>query len=365
MRIRRWMILMILLCAAAMPAAAQTSDVTVPDLLGLNAPQAAAALNALGLWLGEDMPLLWVPDTGLPENSIAAQSIPAGTQVAPGTRIDITVLRAANMAVIYDDNDLTVVNLNTTPVDLGALTFADISGQTAFSATRISGDVRGGSCVQVWSVARSVPKQMADCEGIQRWLVTNNRAEHFWTQENGIQQFTIFEDGVPLTVCPAAPIGSIDSPLRCDFFYGGGSSGGNTADYLYFAYTPEAIALINMSQDRWMLTGITPIYNYNPALQIRGVELRFGDTQLFSPDTQRRPGQIERLAPGQCIVFTTTPLESDAAPQDCIVIAQRALDPSVAFWTSADFEVESVTTGRRRACPAAIPEQPTLCILPL
>lgn len=364
MRIRQWMIILFLLSAAVLPVSAQQTEVTVPDLVGLNVPQAAAALNNLGLLLGDDVPMVWVAESGVPENSIAAQTVPAGTNVPVGSAVGVTVLRASNMAVIYDDNDLTVVNLNNTPVDLAGLTFADVGGTTAFSTTRISASVRGRFCVQVWSVARSIPKEMADCEGIQRWLVTNNRAEHFWTQENGIQQFSIFENGVPLTVCPAAPIGSIDSPLRCDFFYGGGSSGSDIADYLYFAYTPEAIALINMSEDRWMLTGISAIYNNNPNLQIRGVELRFGDPLLFSPDTLRRPGRIDQLAPGQCIVFTTAPVEADASPQPCTVIAQRPLDPMVAFWL-ADFEVGSVTNGRVHPCPAAIPDRPTLCILPL
>jgi hypothetical protein len=359
--IYRVLLLLLIISLGIVAVRAQDADVMVPDVTGLSIPQAAAALNRAGLLLGQQTALNWTLDSGAAPDLVAAQSVAAGTMVAADTSVDVVVPRTANMQLIYDDNDLTLVNMSDTPADMRGLRFMDVSGTASFAATRLTGELRARQCVQVWSIGRNGPKGINECRFIQNWLSTRNRSEHFWTAVNGIQEFAVLDNTTELARCPAAGIGTEANPLRCQFFYGGGAGGSELTDYIYFAYTPQAIAIINMSEDRWMPTdGI--IYNYNPGIAIPGVTLRFGDPQLFGASSRRSPGEIERLAPGQCIVLTSAPMEADAAPQPCHVVAQRDLVPQVAFWL-ADFQVESVTSGRRLGCPAAIAERLTLCIL--
>lgn len=354
--------LLVLIASLLLPgaAAAQDSTVPVPDLIGLSLPRAAAVLNAAGLALGEQAGETWDPASELPQNSVSAQAVAAGTPVAPGTSVGVTVARAPNVTLVYDDNDLTLVNQTGESVSVGSLWFNATNGAT-FNAARWTNILRADQCFQVWSVRRNGPKGLEGCRFIQNWLTTSNPAEHFWTQVSGAQQFTVMDGGAELVRCPAAPVGSESSPLQCAFYFAGGGSADST-DYLYFIYTPDVIALLNPTEDQWMAAGDTPIYNYNPNIAVPGARLIFGDPELFGQQGLRQPGDVRRLAPGQCLVLTLTLAPDAAAPQPCAVVAQQALVPDVAFWL-ADFEIQSAA-GQRHTCPAAIAERPTLCIVP-
>ena len=103
------------------------------------------------------------------------------------------------------------------------------------------------------------------------------------------------------------------------------------------------------------------------------VTKRTAGTARDSSDSKcrRRPGweravglgRINQLAPGQCIMYTLEGATVTAPPENCQVVAQRALAPNIAFWT-APFGVRSVTDGRERSCPAGLPTRLTLCIVP-
>ena len=58
------------------------NTVQVPDLTGMNVPQAAAALNRVGLGLGNETGEAWTAASGLKQNSIKAQSVAAGQSAA-------------------------------------------------------------------------------------------------------------------------------------------------------------------------------------------------------------------------------------------------------------------------------------------
>lgn len=365
MRVSGVLVLMIVLCAGVLTAHAQTdAAVEVPDLTGLSVSQAAAALNTAGLVLGQQTVVAPGEAPDQTPGGVIGQSVAAGSSVTPGTAVDITVVRAPNMRLIYGETFLTLVNPTDAPADLRALTFAASNGAASLAAGSLIGGLAPGNCLQVWSVSRTGPQPMAECAGIERWQSTTNPQLHFWTTANNVQQFSVLQDGAPLATCPAAPVGSDASPQMCDFYYSGGGASSDLVEFLYFVYTPEAIALINISDSGWMPTDATNIYNHNPQISIPGVPLRFGDPVEVFPETfRRRVGNTQRLAPGQCLVITTAPTQADASPEDCHVVAQRDLQPNVAFWL-ADFEVEGVTTGIRATCPAATAEQVTVCIVP-
>src|SRR5215468_6303228 len=108
---RLWIVAILLFSGLFLhPAFAQDDMVTVPDIMGKAAPNAAALLNRAGLNLGTETRGLWTASSGLPQNSVSAQSVAAGTQAKRGSTIDITVLRAPNVILIYDDKTLTLVN---------------------------------------------------------------------------------------------------------------------------------------------------------------------------------------------------------------------------------------------------------------
>jgi hypothetical protein len=356
--IMRHLVLLVLLFALILPAYAQET-ITVPDLTGLNVPQAAAALNRLGLRLGtQEAQPMTAADSATP-NTVAGQSIAAGASAAAGASIDIRVWSAANISLIYDDNDLTMINRTGGNLNLGNISFNSLDGSHRFTANNWRASMEIGDCAQIWSIARREPKDMEGCSEAMYWRTTNDPNEHFWTQTAGVDSFVVVQDGIDRASCEAAPINSQDSPLHCDFFVVSSAENAETTPYIYMAYTTDRFAVINNSDDAWMpLT--SNLYNFNPRAQ-QGASLNISDPALFhNPEIV---ADFRRLAPQQCLMFTISPLTDAEPPQPCDLIAQRDLSADVAFWT-APFEVDTPTIAGRSQCPAATEGRLTLCILP-
>lgn len=328
------------------------NEVIVPDLFSLNVPQAAAALNRAGLMLGIETNELWTADSGIAQNQIKSQSVPAGQSVAQGTTVDITILRSPNAVLVYDDNDLTLINKTGLNLDLAGLTFNALDGNLAqFSAARWGASLRNDQCLQLWSIGRNGPKGIDECSTIQNWLITTNPAEHFWTAIGATTRFSITQNGLQRAICPIA------NPGRCEFYLPG-TTGSDTTDYVYFAYTTHALAIINQSPDRWMsLEGFNV---YNNFTQQKGLIVPLGDSSLYMLKVPS--ARISQLAPNQCILFTDSTLEGNIVPQACDVIAILDIAPQLIFW-GADFDTKGVTN-QFYSCPAAVPDNLTICIMP-
>jgi hypothetical protein len=335
------------------PTFVQETDIPVPDLIGLNVPTAAALLNKSGFRLGLENNQIWTSESGLAQNTINSQSIPSGQSAVPGTTIDVTVLRLPNVILIYDDNDLTLVNRTVGDLSLTELTFIALDGNGAsFAASRWAASVRPDQCVQIWSVGRNGAKGLDECSSIQNWLVTTNDAEHFWTGEGGTTKFAVLQNGVQRAIC------SVSNPGRCEFYVVPSGLGGDSTAYVYFAYTTDQLVIINPSIDQWMVLSGFNLTNNSTG----GSNVPVGDPTLYTkipPDV----ATVERLAPGQCILFTNHIPASDAAPpQPCEIIARLDLDPGVIFWSSA-FGIESAD-GQSHSCPVATHDSVTICIMP-
>lgn len=341
---------------------AQGSDIIVPDLTGMNAPQAAAALNKVGLRLGKQTDENWTAGQPVPVGGISAQSVAAGTVVEAGSAVDVTVLRSTNLRLLYDDNDLTIINLTDGTVNLSEMRLVAVDGNGAsFDASRLTVDLRGGQCVQLWSVSRNGPKTLEECSFIQNWVSTNNAAEHFWTTAtSGATQFSARRDGAVLATCNAAPPNSQESPTTCDFFLPASGQGGDVAEYVYLVYDTTRFLLINNAPDEWMRTNQTTIHNANPNNGTLGAAFAVGDPAIFgSPDIV---AQINRLAPSQCLLYKSADASTEALPQDCDIIAQLDLPADQLFW-SFDFEMEG-RGGERFTCPAAVEGKRVICAMP-
>jgi hypothetical protein len=345
----------VLILSLALPWMALAQEggdtVTVPDVTGLNVPQAAAELNRAGLRLGAQDASAWAEDSGVPPNTVVEQAIAAGESVAWGTAVDVAVLRSPNALLIYDDNDITLVNQTGGQLNLNGLVFNSLEGDTgtSFSGGRWQPVLDDGHCTQLWSIAVREAKRLAEC-GATRWLTTNNPAEHFWTARNNAPSFQILQDGIQRAVCPTSPD---PSEKRCEFFL---ASGGTTeiTDFVYFAYTTDRFSVINRSDDAWMAL---------PGLAI--IEATGGRFALTDPATYDNPddllGDLARLAPGQCLLLRNQ--TDEGPPQDCDPLLEMTYDVPFVFWMD-EFRITSLTDGEQRSCPGADSERLTVCILP-
>lgn len=340
----------------------QEATVAVPNLVGMNVPQAAAALNRVGLVLGTQTNAGWTADSGLPQNTISAQSFAAEQPVPQGTPIDITVLRSPNVALIYDENDFTIINNANANLEFGGLLFGVVEGAApaAYSATRWTGSLPAGGCAQLWSVLRSAPKDVEGCARINHWLTSvNNTAEHFWTGLNGVVSFSVVYSGAQHATCPAAPAGS--QPMRCDVYLPVGSAV-EVTPYIYFAYTPDRLVVFNRSDDKWMPLDATPVINLNPNVSVPEPQINLSDPSIVS--RVNAVANLSTLAPNQCLLFTNSvSLENQNLPESCDVVGQSNIDPNLIFWSSS-FDIVSTTDGRRRTCAAATAGRLTICVMP-
>ena len=359
----QWLTVMIgLLCFSTISVARmQEQATTVPDLIGLNLPQATAALNRVGLALGNQTSEPWTEAASVPQNSISAQAVAAGETLEVGTPVDVTVLRSTNVSLIYDENDLTIINNTGGNLDFNGLVFGAAEGGTpaAFSASRWTGGLAAAGCAQIWSVIRSIPKDVPGCERVNHWLTTNNPAEHFWTALNGVSRFRIVQNGIERGNCPAAPAGT--APMTCDISLTVNANEGGTP-YIYFAYTPQRLIIYNRSDNQFMRLVNTPVYNNNPNLTPPHQVINLWDSSLYQ--ILNPVASTTRLAPGQCVLFTDRSVpESLETPEACEVIARLDLEPSVVFWTH-NFDVGDETDGQTSSCNGAVAGQLTICVMP-
>ena len=337
-------------------AIAQDETVTVPDVSGLTVPVAAAELNRAGLRLGTETAFGWTEASGLPANTIAEQSVAAGESVSFGTTVNITVLRANNVTMVYDDNDVTIINQSGGTIALGAIAFNSVGGGTtaSFSAARWGGSLSPNSCGQLWSVGRTSAKDVDGCTESTQWLTTNDTNQHFWTGTNGATQFNILQNGIERGLC------TISNPGTCSFFLE--SSGSlETTGYIYVAYA---------EQDNWV------IYNNSENLwmSLRGVmfsnstTVNLGDIRPESVAQSEFPdqvvGDVTLLAPNQCIFFRSLTSQAENPPIDCDPIVTYTLDFDDLINRTFPLYITAVSDGEQRMCPPFTEGRLTVCILP-
>jgi hypothetical protein len=187
----------------------------------------------------------------------------------------------------------------------------------------------------------------------------NNTAEHFWTALNGVVTFSVVYNGLQHATCPAAPAGS--PPMRCDVYLPVGAAV-EVTPYIYFAYTPERLIVFNRSRDKWMPLDATPIINLNPNVTVPEPQINLTDPMVVG--AVNPVANLALLAPNQCLLFTNSAsLEAPSLPEPCDIVGQGNLDPNLIFW-SANFDIVSVTDGRRRTCAAATAGRLTICMMP-
>lgn len=328
----------------------------VPDLTGLNPAQAAAQLNRNSLVLGNVFTVNWTATSPIPPNLIGpgGQSVTPGQVLSLGTPVDIAISRVPNAALIYDDNDITLVNYAGVPLDISNVSFSNLDGASiaSFAGNRWGPSLRENRCMQLWSVGRNGPKAVDGCQFIQGWLTTTNPTEHFWTGSNGATQFQVVQNNLLMGVCVIAA-------QRCDFYLEVAGTPSDEVNYIYLAYTTDRLIIMNNSSDQWMPLAGTILFN-NVVAQ-PGVPVAIGDPAFYGNPVVY--GRIDRLAPGQCLYLTNGAPGDPSPPQLCDVLTRLDLAPNTIFWAAA-FEIDGVTRDRNGICPAATPGRLTICAMP-
>jgi len=352
----QWAAVVVLLCFGTLSISGQGEPVTVPNLSGLNAAQAAAQLNKAGLAFGRE---IVVPIAeGMTPDVISGQSVAAGEPAVPGAVVDVEIPRSANIRLVYDDNDLTVINLGAVNIDIKDVVFETTEGNAAnFNAARWADELRAKQCVQVWSVNRNGPKSLPECTYIQNWRTARNAARHFWTAVSGAQSFKVIQSEIERAFCQAAPPNSQDQPVSCELYLPA-STADEVTQYIYIAYQADRLVVMNNSDAQWMPPNDTRIANGLANPEPVGKQFRLNAALFGRPETV---AQINRLAPNQCLLFVSSEADTGGL-MDCDVIATMELPPTQLWWT-ANFEILG-SDGKHRTCNAATPDKLTLCIMP-
>ncbi len=359
---KQWLLCIFCLCSLWIASTAQMQGQTavVPNLSGLNIPQATAALNKVGLALGNQTSEAWTQASSVPQNTISTQSVAAGQTAIVGSAVDVTVLRSPNVTLNYTDKQFTLINNTGAALDFNGLAFGTVDGAApaAYAATRWSANLSAGGCAQVWAVARSSPQAIDGCAHISTWRTTNNPAEHFWIANSGVTRFKVTQNGVERGDCPAAPAGT--QPMACSLYLPANASEGATP-YLYFAYTTDRLIVLNQSADQFMPLTDSIVYNNNPNLTSTHQPLHLSDPNLYS--MVNPVASVSQLAPSQCILYTNgADTSSLNTPQPCDVIARLDIGANLIFW-SANFDL-AASDGHQYTCNAAVAGQLTICVMP-
>jgi hypothetical protein len=350
------LILFITGVVSAQPPEQTASTTIIPDLAGLTPPQAAAALNAARLQLGSQSSA--TASTPQLAGTIAGQVPAAGSPISPGATVDTVVAYAPNVRLIYDNNDLTLINIGTQPLDSRTLTFqASDAIPVNFDGRRWGRQIEPTDCVQVWSTRRTRPKSLAACRRIAAWLSTTDTNQHVWKDLSGAQGFIVRQDGVQRGECPTASTGTRENPLVCEIYLAQ-IQPPPVWPFVYFAYTRDSLVVHNASVDSWMRMNVTLLSASGRAISLNDTSLYRAVDELIVTTGSAGVPVIRQLAPGQCVRFRTTTAPTNALPEPCLIFADALVD-GVPFW-NAPFTIED-SRGDKHVCEAALPDVVTTC----
>lgn len=350
--------LMIMICVALislLPVTAQEGQtVVVPDVVDLTVAQAGAVLNQAGLSLGEEI-VETPPSAEFNPTIVVRQSVAPGTETSHGDAVDVTVYRQAqtNMLLLYDDNDITMVNQTGAAIDSRDVLF--VSSNTRFHGGRWARIIQPGDCVQLWSVGRSSGKGLDQCGEVNPWMTTNDPAEYFWNTQNQDATFKVMHKGLPAGECPKSTVAGL--MVSCEFYWPLDTTNDGYTPYIYLAYTTERMQIWNNSEDEWMPVG---------GIQLIGEDGTRGaltaDPSIFD-NSESIIADVERLAPNQCLYYPGMNMADSDPIQECDEIARYTFTIDNPIFTQ-NFDVLSNSIAAPAKCPAATPGRLTVCIVP-
>jgi hypothetical protein len=332
-----------------------SSPITVPDVVGLTVPEAAAVLHRAGLKLGPQTSVYRLDQA---HNTVIGQTPPADASAEPLSEVGIEVVIQTNIEIVYDNNDITVINLTGTTLNGGRMRFEAIDSglpsPPAFSFNEVADlrvSVDDDQCLQFWSISEGMGQPADGCaRGLDGWFASILTERHFWTRASEAATFRFWYGDQPVGDCPT--MRDLRGKQRCPMRLALDPDEGDTAEYLYFVYSADQLIVKNASARRWMaVDGVT----------FGGIDL--GDFARIPRETF--VGSERRLAPGECILLTAASISTGEPIQDdlsveCFVIARGELSDVDLFWR------RGFALGDAASCPPppATNAARSICLVP-
>lgn len=335
-----------------------TAAVSIPDLAGLTPPQAAAVLNAGRLQLG--ILTSTTADVRQTAGTIATQFPAPGSTISMGAAVDVVIAYAPNIRLIYDNNDLTLINMSQQQIDLRTITLRATEGVPVyFEGARWGRRIEPNDCVQVWSIRRTRPKSLPECRRIEAWLSTTDVNQHVWKDSAGVQRFMLQQNDIVRGDCPAAGTGTRDEPLICEMYLDQNQTP-PLWPFLHLAYTADTLVIHNTSSDSWMRLSAAVKPAMGGAFSFSDLRLYKAIDRLVISEASGGGNVLRQLAPGQCARFRTPSAPVESLPEPCLLFADAIVE-SMPFW-SVPFTVEEIS-GAKHTCDAAAPKGVTTCLV--
>lgn len=337
---QRQVLILCILSLLLLPVLAQDNESDFPDIIGKTVPQAEALLNRSLYQLD---PVILSTNTG--DGDLNTVS---GFEIMDDGTVQVTVLREYNVRLIWDnadaftnvtylgnvdDDDLfTLVNLSGDNLYLPNLQIAD------FDSSAWEASLMPDQCAQIWTFTEDAPFQREECTSIRGGNVTGitQSSAQFW--RNG-EDFEVYQNGIYRATCQIAA-------GNCELWLSPDDIAEDLTGYVYLIYDDDELLIYNNSETQWM--DVSRL-NFNNDLALSDVR---------NWDWMNHDG-FERLAPGQCLRYTTDP-ENDKQ-EDCIELAYQITPSTEIFWTEAFTLNDSLNGNATIECPASSGER-TLCI---
>lgn len=320
--------------AALMLAVVAQTEITVPDLTGLTSAKAAQQIGQAGLLVGQIDERPWTASSTPKPGQIVDQNPRPGTKVAAGTVVDVTVLRAFNLVLKYDNQQITLTNATGKPITLNGIAFESSAGSRK-AAEWTGFALQPGRC---FFLARASTAPRPAC--VQVWMISTSRL--FW---QATEPFLVTRNGNILKSCPP-------TTGECSVAVPQGDDPDTTA-YLQFRYRESYLAVRNETEQWMALRGVILVGRNGKRLKLDAMDnLTAGDVPW--------PGQ--RLAPGQCVVFSDRE-PGQLPPYDCDVVGYIRLAADANAWLSG-FDVLNTTNNQRTNCKPPDLTAISLCVVP-
>ena len=335
---QRLFLLIIVVSLCLLPTIAQDEASEFPDIIGKTLPQAAALLNTSNYRLA---PMMLSTNSG---EGVLNTII--DFEILENNVVQVTVLREYNVRLIWENSDafanqaglrdlngdelFTFVNLSDEQLSLANIQIADF--ETSVWGTFL----RPNQCAQAWSYSNTSFVTLDDCEAVQGGSITSitQTNQQFWLTE---ESFDIYQNGVYRATCQ-------QSQGTCDLWLSPSAIAEDIAPYIYLIYDDNQLLVFNNSDNQWMDVSQVSINNSRILSETRNWDwIRF---EAF-----------ERLAPNQCLRFTTT--LNDEIFDDCDQIAYQVTED--AFWTESFTVQDNLNGTSTYQCPPSAGNR-TICL---
>lgn len=314
---------------------------TMPNLIGLTAPEAHALLAEHGLLLD---PVFSSSTTSTGENNtIIDQSLAAGEAYITGAVISVTLHHSNNIELIWQTENFgtdafTIVNLSDAIINFDNVDFLSADATKRLNLPEMPNILRERNCFQLWVFQENNGTRLPECNFLQGGgiLTVENPNRQFWL---GVGSFYVLQEGLRRAECEIA-LG------RCQLWVSPTPIAEEFSPYVFLMYNQHELIIHNRAENQWMpLNQIA----FNQGLALN--DAREWDTVNFSPE-------LPFLAPNQCVRYSDG---RNQALAKCTEVAYRQTGDI--FWASA-FTVRSLRSGdTAKTCPAANGDELTLCLL--